>query len=122
MPRKFELFCVMNSVAAGSKVPVIKSIRYITGLGLKEAKDLVDGAERGERMVFAELEEHRRNPDTLAAYNLSSELASIRQCGYSVVEMNDRMGAQVKKLIIEAIECDEYSMAIDLINVIQRRG
>ncbi|HAX52493.1 50S ribosomal protein L7/L12 [Muricomes intestini] len=32
-------------VAAGSsKVKVIKAVREITGLGLKEAKDLVDGA------------------------------------------------------------------------------
>jgi large subunit ribosomal protein L7/L12 len=32
-------------VAAGAnKIPVIKVVREITGLGLKEAKDLVDGA------------------------------------------------------------------------------
>ena len=32
-------------VSAGSnKIPVIKVVREITGLGLKEAKDLVDGA------------------------------------------------------------------------------
>jgi large subunit ribosomal protein L7/L12 len=32
-------------VAAGSnKIPVIKVVRELTGLGLKEAKDLVDGA------------------------------------------------------------------------------
>lgn len=30
--------------AAGDKVPTIKAVRAITGLGLKEAKDLVDGA------------------------------------------------------------------------------
>ena len=28
----------------GQKIPVIKAVREITGLGLKEAKDLVDGA------------------------------------------------------------------------------
>ena len=31
-------------LTAGSGVPVIKAVREITGLGLKEAKDLVDGA------------------------------------------------------------------------------
>jgi len=30
--------------AGDSKVGVIKTVRAITGLGLKEAKDLVDGA------------------------------------------------------------------------------
>ena len=31
-------------LTAGSGVPVIKAVREITGLGLKEAKDAVDGA------------------------------------------------------------------------------
>ena len=37
-------FNVILASAGGSKIPVIKAIREITGLGLKEAKDLVDGA------------------------------------------------------------------------------
>lgn len=37
-------FTVMLSSAGASKVNVIKVVRAITGLGLKEAKDLVDGA------------------------------------------------------------------------------
>ena len=37
-------FTVMLSNAGASKVNVIKVVRAITGLGLKEAKDLVDGA------------------------------------------------------------------------------
>lgn len=37
-------FTVMLSSAGASKVNVIKVVRTITGLGLKEAKDLVDGA------------------------------------------------------------------------------
>ena len=32
------------SAAGDNKVNVIKAVREITGLGLKEAKDLVDGA------------------------------------------------------------------------------
>ena len=38
-----EFDVVMTSFGA-SKVPVIKVVRSITGLGLKEAKDLVEGA------------------------------------------------------------------------------
>lgn len=37
-------FTVMLMSAGESKVGVIKTVRAITGLGLKEAKDLVDGA------------------------------------------------------------------------------
>ncbi|MBL8496898.1 50S ribosomal protein L7/L12 [Nitrosomonas sp. JL21] len=37
-------FNVILSSAGESKVNVIKVVRAITGLGLKEAKDLVDGA------------------------------------------------------------------------------
>ena len=37
-------FTVMLTAVGESKVGVIKAVRAITGLGLKEAKDLVDGA------------------------------------------------------------------------------
>ena len=37
-------FDVVLSAAGDQKVQVIKAVRALTGLGLKEAKDLVDGA------------------------------------------------------------------------------
>ena len=37
-------FSVVLKAAGGKKIQVIKVVREITGLGLKEAKDLVDGA------------------------------------------------------------------------------
>ncbi len=37
-------FTVVLEEAGANKVSVIKAVREITGLGLKEAKDLVDGA------------------------------------------------------------------------------
>ena len=37
-------FEVVLTAAGGSKIQVIKELRGITGLGLKEAKELVDGA------------------------------------------------------------------------------
>ena len=37
-------FTVMLVEAGAAKVSVIKAVREITGLGLKDAKDLVDGA------------------------------------------------------------------------------
>jgi len=37
-------FDVVLTAAGGSKIQVIKELRGLTGLGLKEAKELVDGA------------------------------------------------------------------------------
>ena len=37
-------FTVVLTEAGSNKVAVIKAVRELTGLGLKEAKDLVDGA------------------------------------------------------------------------------
>lgn len=37
-------FAVILKEAGGKKIQVIKVVREITGLGLKEAKDMVDGA------------------------------------------------------------------------------
>ena len=37
-------FTVVLQAAGAEKIKVIKTVREITGLGLKEAKDLVDGA------------------------------------------------------------------------------
>ena len=37
-------FTVMLTACGDNKVNVIKAVRELTGLGLKEAKDLVDGA------------------------------------------------------------------------------
>jgi len=42
-PEKTE-FDVVLAAAGGNKIQVIKAIREITGLGLKEAKDLVEAA------------------------------------------------------------------------------
>jgi len=43
-PAEKTTFDVVLKEGGQNKIPVIKVIREITGLGLKEAKDLVDGA------------------------------------------------------------------------------
>jgi len=37
-----EFNVILKSIKEGAKIPVIKEVRAITGLGLKEAKDLVE--------------------------------------------------------------------------------
>ena len=46
-------FTVMLTTVGESKVNVIKVVRAITGLGLKEAKDLVDGAPKAVKEGIA---------------------------------------------------------------------
>ena len=46
-------FTVMLTDIGANKVGVIKAVREITGLGLKEAKDLVDGAPKPVKEAVA---------------------------------------------------------------------
>ena len=46
-------FNVMLLEAGANKVSVIKAVREITGLGLKEAKDLVDGSPKPVKEAIA---------------------------------------------------------------------
>ena len=55
-------FDVILAAAGGQKIQVIKEVRALTGLGLKEAKDLVDGAPKAvkEKIAKAEAEDVRK--------------------------------------------------------------
>ncbi|EGP46571.1 50S ribosomal protein L7/L12 [Achromobacter insuavis AXX-A] len=46
-------FTVILAEAGANKVSVIKAVRELTGLGLKEAKDLVDGAPKPVKEAVA---------------------------------------------------------------------
>jgi large subunit ribosomal protein L7/L12 len=55
-------FDVILSAAGEKKIQVIKVVRELTGLGLKEAKDLVDGAPKPvkEKVTKNEAEEMKK--------------------------------------------------------------
>jgi large subunit ribosomal protein L7/L12 len=55
-------FDVVLSAAGDKKIQVIKVVRELTGLGLKEAKDLVDGAPKPvkEKVTKAEAEDMKK--------------------------------------------------------------
>ena len=59
-------FDVVLTAAGSQKIQVIKVVRQITGLGLKEAKDLVDGAPKTvkEGVTKEEAEEIKRDIST----------------------------------------------------------
>jgi len=62
-------FDVMLSSFGTSKVPVIKAVREITGLGLKEAKDLVESAPAAikEGVEQAEADELKKKLEEVGA-------------------------------------------------------
>jgi large subunit ribosomal protein L7/L12 len=55
-------FDVILEAAGDKKIQVIKVVRELTGLGLKEAKDLVDGAPKAvkEKVTKAESEDMKK--------------------------------------------------------------
>ena len=59
---KDEFNVVLAGIDAAKKIAVIKVVREITGLGLKEAKDLVEGAPKTvkENVAKAEAEEMKK--------------------------------------------------------------
>ena len=65
---KSEFDVVLKEIGA-NKVQVIKAVRELTGLGLKEAKDLVDGAPKtvNEGLAKAEAEEAQKKLEAAGA-------------------------------------------------------
>ena len=65
---KTEFNVVLAEVGA-NKIAVIKAVREITGLGLKEAKDLVEGAPKAvkEGVAKAEAEELKKKLEAAGA-------------------------------------------------------
>jgi large subunit ribosomal protein L7/L12 len=62
-------FDVVLMAAGEKKIQVIKVVRELTGLGLKEAKDLVDGAPKAvkERVTKAEADDMKKKLDEQGA-------------------------------------------------------
>jgi large subunit ribosomal protein L7/L12 len=51
-----EFTVVLKSFEDGKKIPVIKEVRAITGLGLKEAKELVEAGDKGVKEAISKEE------------------------------------------------------------------
>ncbi len=64
---------VLKSVPADKKIAAIKEVRAATGLGLKEAKDLVDGAPKTVKEALPK-EEAEKLKKTLEAAGATVEL------------------------------------------------
>ena len=64
-----EFSIELKEAPADKKIPIIKVVREITGLGLKEAKDLVDGAPKQVKdgVAKAEAEEWKKKLEDAGA-------------------------------------------------------
>ena len=64
-----EVSVILASVPADKKIAVLKEVRNITGLGLKEAKDLVEAAPKTvkENIKKAEAEEIKKTLEAAGA-------------------------------------------------------
>jgi large subunit ribosomal protein L7/L12 len=64
-----DAFTIVLKDAGAEKIKVIKEVRAITGLGLKEAKDLVEGAPKDlkEEVPKAEAEEIKKKLEAVGA-------------------------------------------------------
>lgn len=64
-----SVFTVMLMSSGANKISVIKEVRAITSLGLKEAKDLVDGAPKAvkESVPKAEADEMKKKLEGVGA-------------------------------------------------------
>ena len=62
-------FTIVLKEAGANKIGVIKEVRAITGLGLKEAKDLVEGAPKSvkENVAKAEAEDIKKKLEAAGA-------------------------------------------------------
>ena len=60
-------FTVQLTAAGDKKIEVIKEVRAITGLGLKEAKDLVEGAPKAVKTGLDKAEAEKLQKDLQAA-------------------------------------------------------
>ena len=70
---KTEFTVILQSFADGKKIPVIKEVRALTGLGLKEAKDLV---EAGGKLVKEDIskDEAQKAKEKLEAAGATVEI------------------------------------------------
>ena len=62
-----EFTVILKGFADGKKIPVIKEVRALTGLGLKEAKDLVEAGDKPVKELIGKEEADKAKEQLEAA-------------------------------------------------------
>ena len=89
---------VLDAIARGNTIEAIKLLREDTGLGLKEAKDLIDQHARGEAVSLpAQSTSFVLSPAVLAALHQGNKIEAIKllreQTGMGLKEAKDAIDA-----------------------------
>src|SRR3546814_3136697 len=85
-------FDVILTVAGEKKINVIKEVRAITGLGLKEAKDLVEGAPKPVKEGASKDEAEKLKKQRSEEH--TSELQSLMRISYAVFCLKKKKNTQ----------------------------
>ena len=85
-------FTVMLVAAGENKVNTIKAVREVTGLGLKEAKDLVDGAPKPSRRKWKRLARRSRSSSSDRGRKQSQAPSGVWLCSLNRLQRTGLAG------------------------------
>lgn len=110
---------------ANNKVPAIKAVRVLSGLGLKEAKDVVDAEkEYTFKVVTQDAQGSWDSTDIVpASARCADAVRDLRTMGIYVTEnllKRDILLEQVRQLASDAVMEKQDDLAIALIEVLAR--
>ena len=99
-PEQTEFSVILEEVPADKKIAILKEVRAITGLGLKEAKDLVEAAPKAVKEAIAKdaAEELKKQLEAVGAK------ISIKQ-SQSVVDINSGDTGMMVDCLLLTIGC-----------------
>lgn len=104
VPRKITLTMPFD-YANGDKVAVIKSIRWLTNMGLKEAKDLSEKS--GPSQVEIRLPQHDHNGNLINTTDFYRQNVQVlEECGVKVFvspTVRDELVEELRKLTVNAV-------------------
>ena len=98
----------LKSLKTGQKLHAIKLIRDLTGLDLKEAKDMCDSVEKGKRQIITLLDE-----DIL----LGETVEKFKEIGFTL-STNDEMSLNILSIAHDAVDAGDVELLETLLDAI----
>jgi len=104
---------IFNAVGCTNKVWAIKGIRRITGLGLKESKDLVESSMDGNTKILIPRKYTLANGEQSP---MKEAIQFILEANCTIQKRATNGQKEMKKMIKHAIDKDEFDLAKELMN------
>jgi len=97
------------------KIHVIKAIRALSGLGLKEAKQIADDLQKGETGSFYSNDNHDANRE---------HFETFKEQGVVIIQKTttNEYVRDARNLAIRAIRNGDYSIAQDVLDLLKKIG